>query len=76
VSGPFRAPVSPAVASPCISVCEMDAATGYCRGCFRTLDEIAGWIAFSDVEKRAVIASLRARRDLARSPGVQGGAPA
>ena len=76
MSGPFRAPVSPGVASPCISVCEMDATTGYCRGCFRTLDEIAGWIAFSDVEKRAVIASLRERRDLARAPAGRRGAQA
>ena len=31
------------VPSPCISVCRMDAVTGWCEGCFRTLDEIAGW---------------------------------
>ena len=42
------------VASPCISVCRMDAATGWCVGCFRTLDEIAGWGLASDDEKRAV----------------------
>jgi predicted Fe-S protein YdhL (DUF1289 family) len=26
--------------SPCISVCKIDAATGYCYGCLRTLQEI------------------------------------
>ena len=31
------------VPSPCISVCRMDAATGLCEGCFRTLDEIGQW---------------------------------
>ena len=40
--------------SPCISVCRMDAATGLCEGCFRTLDEIAGWGMGSDAQKRAV----------------------
>ena len=29
--------------SPCISVCRMDAVSGLCEGCFRTLDEIAAW---------------------------------
>lgn len=34
--------------SPCISVCRMDAASGLCEGCFRTLDEIAGWSTMAD----------------------------
>ena len=42
------------VPSPCISVCRMDAVTGWCEGCFRTLDEIAGWGMMADEEKRAV----------------------
>lgn len=46
------------VPSPCISVCRMDAVTGLCEGCFRTLDEIAGWGMSSDEEKRAVWALL------------------
>jgi hypothetical protein len=50
------------VASPCISVCAIDPRTGLCAGCFRTLDEIAGWIAFTNDEKRAVVAALPARR--------------
>jgi predicted Fe-S protein YdhL (DUF1289 family) len=50
------------VASPCISVCEMDAATGLCAGCLRTLDEIATWSVLDDAEKRAVLARLPLRR--------------
>lgn len=46
------------VPSPCISVCRMDAGTGWCEGCFRTLEEIAGWGMASDEEKRAVWATL------------------
>lgn len=50
------------VASPCTSVCVIDAATGFCGGCFRTLEEIAGWIDFSAAERREVITTLGARR--------------
>ena len=42
------------VASPCISVCRMDASTGLCVGCLRTLDEVARWSALDDAAKRAV----------------------
>jgi uncharacterized protein len=56
-----RTPTSP-VASPCTSVCTIDSVSGFCAGCLRTLDEIAGWISLSDDEKRAVLAALPARR--------------
>ena len=32
----------------------MDAASGWCEGCLRTLDEIAAWSVLEDHEKRAV----------------------
>jgi predicted Fe-S protein YdhL (DUF1289 family) len=51
-----------AVASPCINVCVMDAASGLCIGCLRTLDEIAEWSAFDAEAKRAVLAAIRERR--------------
>ncbi len=31
------------VASPCVGVCQMDAAGQFCTGCVRTLDEISAW---------------------------------
>lgn len=40
------------VPSPCISVCRMSAATGWCEGCFRSRDEIAGWSRADDDSKR------------------------
>ncbi|MBW7861279.1 MAG: DUF1289 domain-containing protein [Rhodocyclaceae bacterium] len=49
-------------ASPCINVCRMDAATGLCEGCLRTIDEIARWGGLSDPEKRAVLGAIEARR--------------
>jgi len=45
----------------------MDAHTGLCRGCFRTLDEIAAWSVLDDDARRAVMADLPARRERSRS---------
>ncbi len=42
------------IPSPCISVCRMSSLTGWCEGCFRSRDEIAGWSQSSDGGKRAV----------------------
>jgi predicted Fe-S protein YdhL (DUF1289 family) len=50
------------VASPCNSVCTIDAETGLCAGCYRTLDEIAGWIDLSAEQKRMLLATLLVRR--------------
>lgn len=55
-----------AVPSPCVSVCHMDPATGWCEGCLRTIDEIAHWGLFDDGEKLAVWAELKQRRALQR----------
>ena len=49
------------VASPCILVCVMDLGTGWCLGCHRTLDEIAGWRDASEAERRAILARAAAR---------------
>ena len=49
------------IASPCINICRMDAASGHCDGCRRSLEEIACWSAYSATEKRAVLARLPAR---------------
>jgi uncharacterized protein len=53
---------APDVASPCVNVCRMDAASGYCEGCLRSLDEIACWSNYTAGEKRAVLALLGARK--------------
>lgn len=63
------------VPSPCISVCQMEEATGLCLGCRRTVDEIRDWIILTPDEKRAVLARIAERKvALARRP--EGGAPA
>ncbi|HEX6018434.1 MAG TPA: DUF1289 domain-containing protein [Burkholderiaceae bacterium] len=50
------------VPSPCINVCRIDASSGWCEGCLRTIDEIAGWSAMSDDDKRVVWKALEQRR--------------
>lgn len=50
------------VPSPCISVCQMDEQTGLCRGCYRTLDEIADWARLTDRERLEAWARIEARQ--------------
>jgi len=50
------------VPSPCIDVCRMDANSGLCEGCLRTLDEIAGWAAATDDAKHFILAAIAQRR--------------
>ncbi len=48
--------------SPCLGICLMDPATRQCRGCLRTVDEIARWFDASPAEKHAILVALEARR--------------
>ncbi len=52
----------PTVPSPCINICAIDDITGYCKGCYRSVPEVAAWPTLSDDQKRAVLARLPARR--------------
>ena len=58
------------VASPCISVCVMDSATGLCAGCLRTLDEIARWRVLDDDARRAIVAALPGRKLALAAPDI------
>jgi len=49
------------IATPCIKICTIDAASGLCAGCGRTLDEIARWGGMGDEQRRAIMAALPAR---------------
>ena len=55
------------IASPCISVCQMSAATALCEGCFRTRDEIAAWGNAGDDVKRAIWARIEVRMAAAQA---------
>jgi 2-hydroxychromene-2-carboxylate isomerase len=48
--------------SPCVNVCALDPASGICRGCGRTLDDIARWSSLSDSERDAIMDKLAASR--------------
>lgn len=43
------------VQSPCIGVCSMDDSTGFCLGCYRTMDEIQQWWDLDNVAKTSVV---------------------
>jgi predicted Fe-S protein YdhL (DUF1289 family) len=47
-------------ASPCINICSLDE-RGYCRGCYRTIQEIAAWPRLSHGDQWALIAALNRR---------------
>lgn len=50
------------IPSPCIGVCTLDARSGLCTGCMRTLAEIAAWPDADHAERLAIVQRLRARR--------------
>ena len=52
----------PGVPSPCVSICELDEQQGQCKGCYRSLQEIAVWGGLSDAEKRTVWDRIEARQ--------------
>ncbi len=55
----------PIPSSPCLGICLMDPSTRQCRGCLRTVEEIAAWYDASPAEKRAILARLAERRTAA-----------
>jgi len=62
-----RSPVS-----PCTSVCVLDPAPGLCRGCLRTIEEIAQWPTLSAEARRRGLAAVderRARLQEGHAPG-------
>ena len=57
-------PPAPAVVrpnSPCVNVCRIDADTGWCVGCARTIEEIAAWSRLTAAEREPIWAALPSR---------------
>lgn len=54
------------ISSPCIKICIMDAASGLCQGCGRTLDEIAGWTLLDEAARKTLMAELPRRLQASR----------
>jgi len=49
------------IESPCNKICTLDARSGLCLGCGRSVEEIARWTAMSAAERARVMAELPAR---------------
>ena len=52
-----------AMISPCTLICSIDMKTGFCVGCGRTGNEIAGWTGFTDDERVQLMDLLPIRLD-------------
>jgi predicted Fe-S protein YdhL (DUF1289 family) len=46
------------IESPCVEICTLDARSGQCLGCGRSIDEIARWTAMGDAERARVMGEL------------------
>lgn len=53
----------PVVESPCINVCGMNVGTGYCHGCYRTIEEIQGWRDYTIEQKADVLKKTWVRQE-------------
>jgi predicted Fe-S protein YdhL (DUF1289 family) len=51
---PKNSSPSKPIASPCVSICELDE-NNICQGCFRDDREIREWSTYSDEQKRSVL---------------------
>lgn len=47
--------------TPCVLICAIDMTTGWCHGCGRTRDEIAGWASLTDEQRSTIMAGLSER---------------
>ena len=49
------------VETPCLNICTLDARSGRCLGCARTIDEIARWGSMSAAQRALIMAELPPR---------------
>jgi predicted Fe-S protein YdhL (DUF1289 family) len=62
------------VPSPCVNVCRMNPGSGWCEGCWRSIDEIAAWSRLDESQRLAVWQVLVARQP-GPAPDVVGFSP-
>jgi predicted Fe-S protein YdhL (DUF1289 family) len=51
------------IKTPCVAICRIDGATGYCVGCGRTTTEIASWIRGDDSWRESIMRQLPQRME-------------
>jgi len=56
------------VPSPCVKICTYDSGAGLCRGCGRSLEEIAAWAQMSAGERQRVMDALPLRLKTLSAP--------
>jgi predicted Fe-S protein YdhL (DUF1289 family) len=54
--------------SPCVKICTLDARSGLCLGCGRTIDEIAQWTTMSAEERQRLMTELPGRLATSAAP--------
>jgi predicted Fe-S protein YdhL (DUF1289 family) len=59
-------------ASPCIGVCRIDDRTGWCFGCYRTIDEIRDWMITPPAERHRMLEELKQRKAAQPPANAQG----
>jgi predicted Fe-S protein YdhL (DUF1289 family) len=54
------------VLSPCKAVCVINTETGYCMGCYRTIQEIGGWVTMTAERKLEILEEIKVRESADR----------
>ncbi|MBX8492088.1 DUF1289 domain-containing protein [Pseudomonas cichorii] len=68
---PLFSNVSPAVPSPCVSLCRLDEQK-VCLGCFRHVEDIREWRSADDDRRRQIRRNADQRRELAQENRIAG----
>ncbi|MBN6714801.1 DUF1289 domain-containing protein [Pseudomonas capsici] len=68
---PLFSNVSPAVPSPCVSLCRLDEQK-VCLGCFRHVEDIREWRSADDDRRRQICRNADQRRMLAEESRIAG----
>jgi hypothetical protein len=53
--------IATGIETPCTRVCAVHPALQLCIGCGRSLDEIAGWVTFTDQDRARIMEQLPPR---------------
>jgi predicted Fe-S protein YdhL (DUF1289 family) len=56
------------ISSPCIKICEIESTSRLCRGCGRSLNEIAQWGQMTEAQRLKIMAALPERMRSAGFP--------
>ena len=59
--------MSRAIESPCVEVCQIRKGDAVCSGCFRTIEEIAGWGTMNPADRQQIMNELPARNNPRRN---------